>query len=267
MSASTASTGATIGATDVRSLVKLRDLTRSFVSGEVEVHAVRGISLQIERGDFVALMGASGSGKSTLMNIIGLLDQPTSGDYWLDGTDVAGLDARQRAILRSRMLGFVFQSFYLLSRTSALENVELPLLYTPSVRARERHRRASAALERVGLSTRAKHYSSQLSGGQQQRVAIARALVNGPEILLADEPTGNLDTRTSNEIMGLFQALNDDGLTIVMVTHEVDIAAYCKHVVVMRDGKVISAVRNEARHNAARELAAIDAAEQQAKLA
>jgi putative ABC transport system ATP-binding protein len=267
MSASTAGTGATIGMSDARSLIELRDLTRSFVTGEVAVLAVRGISLQIERGDFVALMGASGSGKSTLMNIIGLLDQPTSGEYWLDGTDVAGLDARQRAILRSRMLGFVFQSFHLLSRTSALENVELPLLYSlPPVKARERRRRASAALERVGLSTRTKHFSSQLSGGQQQRVAIARALVNNPEILLADEPTGNLDTRTSNEIMGLFQALNDDGLTIVMVTHELDIAAYCKRAAVMRDGKIISDARNEARHNAAHELAALDAAEQQAAI-
>jgi putative ABC transport system ATP-binding protein len=260
-----ASTGA---APSAGALLKLHDLTRSFVSGEVEVKAVRGISLEIVRGEFVAIMGASGSGKSTLMNMLGFLDQPTSGEYWLDGTDVAGLNARQRAALRSRKLGFVFQSFYLLSRTSALENVELPLLYTlPLVMPRERHRRAGTALQEVGLAARVNHFPSELSGGQQQRVAIARALVNKPEILLADEPTGNLDTRTSIEIMGLFQALNDNGLTIVMVTHELDIAAFCKRVVVMRDGRIISDTRNDARHIAARELATLDAAEQQAKLA
>ena len=260
--------GAAANAPHVGALIRLHDLTRSFVSGEVEVKAVRGITLEIVSGDFVAIMGASGSGKSTLMNMLGFLDQPTSGEYWLDGTNVAGLDAPQRAMLRSRKLGFVFQSYYLLSRTSALENVELPLLYAlPPVMPGERHRRASTALEEVGLGARVNHFPSQLSGGQQQRVAIARALVNKPEILLADEPTGNLDTRTSIEIMGLFQALNDKGLTIVMVTHELDIAGFCKHVVVMRDGRIISDTRNEARHNAARELAALDAAEQQAKLA
>lgn len=255
-------------APSTRPLIRLHDLTRSFVNGEVEVKAVRGTSLEIERGDFVAIMGASGSGKSTLMNMLGFLDEPTSGEYWLDGTDVAGLDASQRAVLRSRRLGFVFQSFYLLSRTSALENVELPLLYAvPPVMPRERRQRATAALAKVGLSERVNHFPSQLSGGQQQRVAIARALVNNPEILLADEPTGNLDTRTSIEIMGLFQRLNDNGLTIVMVTHELDIAAFCKRVVVMRDGKIISDTRNETRHDAVQELTSLDAAEQQAKLA
>jgi putative ABC transport system ATP-binding protein len=268
MSTPITSAGAAADTPHAGALIKLHDLSRSFVSGEVEVKAVRGISLEIVGGDFVAIMGASGSGKSTLMNMLGFLDQPTSGEYWLDGTNVAGLDARQRAVLRSRKLGFVFQSYYLLSRTSALENVELPLLYTlPPVMPRERHRRASTALDGVGLGARVNHFPSQLSGGQQQRVAIARALVNKPEILLADEPTGNLDTRTSIEIMGLFQALNDNGLTIVMVTHELDIAAFCKHVVVMRDGRIISDTRNEVRHNAARELATLDSAEQQAKLA
>ncbi len=248
-------------------LIRLDKLARSFSSGEVEVKAVAGISLDIERGDFVAIMGSSGSGKSTLMNMMGFLDQPTGGDYWLDGINVAGLDARQRATLRSRQLGFVFQSFYLLSRTSALENVELPLLYAvPAVRPRERHQRATAALEKVGLGKRIDHSPSQLSGGQQQRVAIARALVNNPEILLADEPTGNLDTRTSIEIMGLFQSLNDQGLTIVMVTHELDIAAFCKRVVVMRDGRLISDTRNDARHDAAHELARLNADEHKANL-
>lgn len=249
-------------------LIQLRGLARSFVNGEVEVKAVRGVSLVIERGDFVAIMGASGSGKSTLMNMLGFLDQPTSGEYWLDGTNVAGLDASQRAMLRSRKFGFVFQSFYLLARTSALDNVELPLLYTlPPVMPRERHQRASATLEKVGLGQRVQHFPSQLSGGQQQRVAIARALVNDPEILLADEPTGNLDTRTGIEIMGLFQTLNDHGLTIVMVTHELDIAAFCKRVVIMRDGRIISDTRNETRHDAAQELASLAVAEQQAQLA
>lgn len=253
---------------DQRPLIQLQQLARSFASGEFEVKAVREISLDIERGDFVAIMGASGSGKSTLMNMLGFLDQPTSGEYYLDGMNVAALDTPQRAVLRSRKLGFVFQSFYLLARTSALENVELPLLYAvPVVLPRERHKRATAALERVGLATRLKHFPSQLSGGQQQRVAIARALVNNPEILLADEPTGNLDTRTGIEIMGLFQELNANGLTIVMVTHELDIAAYCKRVVVMRDGSIINDTRNDKPHDAAHELAALGAAEQRAKLA
>lgn len=262
----------TIGGTPASSghvpLIQLRNLTRSFINGEIEVKAVREISLNIEQGDFVAIMGASGSGKSTLMNMLGFLDQPTSGEYWLDGANVAALDAQQRAVLRSKKLGFVFQSYYLLSRTSALENVELPLLYAiPVVVPSERHKRATSALEKVDLGKRLKHFPSQLSGGQQQRVAIARALVNNPEILLADEPTGNLDTRTSIEIMGLFQALNSNGLTIVMVTHELDIAAFCKRVVIMRDGRIISDTLNEKPHDAAQEIASLDAAEQKAKLA
>jgi putative ABC transport system ATP-binding protein len=261
-------TGVATASNEHTPLIQLRNLTRSFINGEIEVKAVREISLSIEQGDFVAIMGASGSGKSTLMNMLGFLDQPSSGEYWLDGANVASLNAQQRAVLRSSKLGFVFQSFYLLSRTSALENVELPLLYaTPVVLPRERHERAISVLEKVDLGKRLKHFPNQLSGGQQQRVAIARALVNNPEILLADEPTGNLDSRTSIEIMGLFQELNNNGLTIVMVTHELDIAAFCKRVVIMRDGKIISDTLNEKPHDAAQELASLDAAEQKAKLA
>jgi len=251
------------------SLVQLRALTKTYSSGaEVEVRAVRAISLEIERGDFVAIMGPSGSGKSTLMNMLGLLDQPSAGEYLLDGVSVAGFDRRKLATLRNAKLGFVFQSFNLLARTSALENVELPLMYAvPPVTPRNRRQRAREALERVGLGMRLGHIPSQLSGGQQQRVAIARALVNRPELLMADEPTGNLDTRTSIEIMGLFQQLNDAGLTLVMVTHELDIAGYCRRIVVMRDGQVIRDERNAHRRVAAEELAALDHAEQQAKLA
>jgi putative ABC transport system ATP-binding protein len=249
-------------------VIQLRDLVKTYKTGEVEVKAVRGVTLNIQRGDFVAVMGASGSGKSTLMNTLGCLDQPTSGDYRLDGVGVAGLDRKQRAKLRNRKLGFVFQSFNLLARTSALENVELPMLYAlPIVSRRERRQRAMEALERVGLGDRLGHHPSQLSGGQQQRIAIARALVNRPELVLADEPTGNLDTRTSIEIMGLFQELNATGITLVMVTHELDIAAYCKRIVVMRDGLVISDTRNDTRRSAVAEIATLNQAEQKAKLA
>ena len=201
-------------------VIQLRDLAKTYKTGEVEVKAVRGVTLDIDRGDFVAVMGASGSGKSTLMNTLGCLDQPTSGEYLLDGVGIARLDRKQLATLRNRKLGFVFQSFNLLARTSALENVELPMLYTlPIISKRERRQRAVEALQKVGLGDRLGHHPNQLSGGQQQRIAIARALVNRPELVLADEPTGNIDTRTSIEIMGLFQALNDSGITIVMVTH------------------------------------------------
>jgi putative ABC transport system ATP-binding protein len=213
-------------------------------------------------------MGASGSGKSTLMNIIGCLDKATGGNFLLDGVDVAGLNRKQLAALRNHKLGFVFQSFNLLARTSALENVELPLFYThPLGSLRERRQRAKEALEKVGLANRSGHHPSQLSGGQQQRIAIARALVNKPELVLADEPTGNLDTRTSIEIMGLFQALNDSNITIVMVTHELDIAAYCKRVVVMRDGQIIGDSQTENRLIAHQELAKLDKAQHHAKLA
>jgi putative ABC transport system ATP-binding protein len=221
-------------------LIKLENFQKTYITGEVEVHAVRGVSLEILPGEMVAIMGASGSGKSTLMNTIGCLDRPTGGKYYLDGTDVGDLGRDELAALRNEKLGFVFQGFNLLSRTSALENVELPLLYSRSgISGYEQRERALAALETVGLGERTDHHPNQLSGGQQQRVAIARALVNQPKVLLADEPTGNLDTQTSIEIMGVFQELNRKGITIVMVTHELDIAHYCKRMVIMRDGRVI----------------------------
>ncbi|HUK82932.1 MAG TPA: ABC transporter ATP-binding protein [Verrucomicrobiae bacterium] len=221
-------------------VIKLEDIHKTYHTGEVDVHAVRGVSLEIQKGEFVAVMGASGSGKSTLMNIIGCLDRPSSGRYFLDGTDVSKLDRDALANIRNRKLGFVFQGFNLLSRTSALENVELPMLYTHDHMSRSDQRdRATRALATVALADRADHYPNQLSGGQQQRVAIARALVNDPAVLLADEPTGNLDSRTSVEVMGVFQQLNDQGMTIVMVTHELDIAAYTRRNIVMRDGQVI----------------------------
>ncbi len=212
-------------------------LHKYYEMGETRVHALRGVSVDIEAGGYVAIMGASGSGKSTLMNILGCLDRPTSGRYLLDGVDVSNLDKRQLAGIRNQKLGFVFQGFNLIARTTALENVALPTLYSRISNA-ERATRAADALALVGLADRADHFPSQMSGGQQQRVAIARALVNGPAILLADEPTGNLDSRTSVEIMEVFQDLNDRGLTIVMVTHEPDIARFAKRVIVFRDGTV-----------------------------
>lgn len=221
-------------------LIKLENFTKTYHTGEVDVHAVRGVTLEINSGEFVAIMGASGSGKSTLMNTIGCLDRPTGGKYFLDGIDIGELDRDELAALRNEKIGFVFQGFNLLSRTSALENVELPLLYSRSgMSAREQHQRALEALEMVGLGERTDHHPNQLSGGQQQRVAIARALVNKPKLILADEPTGNLDSQTSIEIMGVFQSLNRQGITIVMVTHELDIAHYCQRMVIMRDGRVI----------------------------
>jgi putative ABC transport system ATP-binding protein len=254
---------------DIKPVIQLRDLTKTYQTGdEVEVKAVRGVTLDIQRGEFVAIMGASGSGKSTLMNTLGCLDQPTSGSYLLGGIAVAGLNRKELAKLRNKILGFVFQGFNLLSRTTALENVELPMFYShPLVPLRERRQRAVEALQKVGLGDRLNHHPSQLSGGQQQRIAIARALVNRPELVLADEPTGNLDTRTSIEIMGLFLKLNDTGISIVMVTHELDIAGYCKRIVVMRDGQVISDTRNEHRRSALEEIATLNQAEQKAKLA
>jgi putative ABC transport system ATP-binding protein len=212
-------------------------LHKYYEMGETRVHALRGVSLEIEAGGYVAVMGASGSGKSTLMNILGCLDRPTTGRYLLDGIDVSSLDKRQLAGIRNQKLGFVFQGFNLIARTTALENVALPTLYSRMSNA-ERTKRASDALALVGLADRADHFPSQMSGGQQQRVAIARALVNGPAILLADEPTGNLDSRTSVEIMEVFQDLNDRGLTIVMVTHEPDISRFAKRVIVFRDGTI-----------------------------
>ena len=254
--------------TDIQPVIQLRDLAKTYQTGEVEVKAVRSVTLDIERGELVAIMGASGSGKSTLMNTLGCLDRPTGGNYLLDGVAVARLDRRALAKLRNKKLGFVFQGFNLLSRTTALENVELPMFYThPLVSLRERRQRAVEALQRVNLGNRLAHHPSQLSGGQQQRIAIARALVNRPELVLADEPTGNLDTRTSIEIMGLFQELNAAGITLVMVTHELDIAAYCKRIVIMRDGLVISDTRNENRRSAVEQIATLNQAEQNAKLA
>jgi putative ABC transport system ATP-binding protein len=221
-------------------VVQLENFVKTYQTGEVEVQAVRGVSLTVQPGEFVAIMGASGSGKFTLMNAIGCLDRPTSGRYWLDGVEIGELSREELADIRNQKLGFVFQGFNLLSRTSALENVELPLLYArPGVSGRKQRQRATEALTLVGLGDRAKHHPNQLSGGQQQRVAIARALVNQPRVLLADEPTGNLDTHTSIEIMGIFQELNRRGMTIIMVTHELDIARYCLRQVVMRDGCIV----------------------------
>jgi putative ABC transport system ATP-binding protein len=224
-------------------LVELDDVVKIYRMGEVEVRALAGVSLAVEAGEFVAIMGASGSGKSTLMNILGCLDRPTSGSYRLAGTDVAALDANARAEIRNAKIGFVFQSFNLLARTSALENVELPLIYgTGVVGGGERVRRAAAALAQVGLEGREHHYPSQLSGGQQQRVAIARALVTDPAILLADEPTGNLDTATSQEVMEVLRGLNAAGKTIILITHETDIAGWAKRRVVLRDGRIVEDV-------------------------
>jgi putative ABC transport system ATP-binding protein len=248
-------------------VVKLTNIHKTYSNGEIEVRAVRGVSLDIQRGEFVALMGASGSGKSTLMNLLGCLDRPTSGSYLLDGIDVSGLDRNERADIRNQKLGFVFQGFNLLARTTALENVELPMLYAKKrIPTDEMRDRAMKALEIVGLGKRADHYPSQLSGGQQQRVAIARALVNQPQVLLADEPTGNLDSKTSVEVMGVFQRLNDQGITILMVTHELDIAHYCKRNLILRDGVIVSDVLVKPRLMAAEELAKLSDAEAAAKL-
>jgi putative ABC transport system ATP-binding protein len=222
-------------------VIQLEHIEKTYQSGDVEVRAVRNVSLEVGEGEFVAIMGSSGSGKSTMMNILGCLDRPTSGRYLLDGTDVSQLNRDRLADIRNHKIGFVFQGFNLLSRTTARENVELPMLYGKhALSPAEIHRRALAALETVGLAARADHHPNQLSGGQQQRVAIARALCNEPALILADEPTGNLDTRTSAEIMGVFQKLNDRGITIVMVTHELDIAGYTRRNVVMRDGRIMS---------------------------
>ena len=240
-------------------LVELEKVSKVYRMGDVEVHALREMSFETAERDFVAVMGASGSGKSTLMNIIGCLDRPTNGSYRLDGQEVSRLDRRELAHVRNRTLGFVFQSFNLLSRTSALENVELPLLYG-GVPARERRKRAAEALGRVGLGDRIHHHSNQMSGGQQQRVAVARALVTRPRLILADEPTGNLDSRTSIEIMALFQELGGAGITVLLVTHEPDVAAYASRVVVMRDGCVLSDKR-QAPRLAADDLAAPPAPE------
>jgi putative ABC transport system ATP-binding protein len=237
-------------------VVRVEALKKSYVVGDVTVHALRGVDLSIDRGAFLAVVGASGSGKSTFMNIIGLLDQPTTGRYWLSGEDVSGFDRDRRAVLRNRTIGFVFQNFNLLPRTSALENVELPLLYDGrSLTAAERGARARGLLELVGLGARLDHTPTQLSGGQQQRVAVARALVNEPDLILADEPTGNLDSRTSVEIMEVLQRLNrEKGITVILITHEADIAQYADRIVGFRDGRVVSEAPVASRREAAREI-------------
>jgi putative ABC transport system ATP-binding protein len=238
-----------------RSVIQVEDLSRIYELGDVKVPALRGVSLQVGKGEFVAVRGPSGSGKSTFMNLLGCLDRPTSGRYFLAGEDVSTLDSDRRAAVRNRYIGFVFQGFNLLSRTTALENVEVPLYYS-KVTPGEREAKAKEVLEIVGLGTRIHHFPSQLSGGQQQRVAIARALVNSPELLLADEPTGNLDSRTSVEIMAILQRLNRErGLTILLVTHEPDIAEYASRIIGFRDGHLVDDVRVEKPRDAARELA------------
>ena len=248
-------------------VIHLAEIHKIYHTGEVDVHAVRGISLKIQPGEFVAIMGSSGSGKSTLMNLIGCLDRPTRGNYQLDGIDVSTLDRNELAEIRNEKIGFVFQGFNLLARTTALENAEMPMLYNRHrCSAHEQMERAIKALELVGLGDRADHKPNQLSGGQQQRVAIARALVNQPSLILADEPTGNLDSQTSIEIMGVFQKLNVQGITIVMVTHELDIARYTKRTVVLRDGKIVTDEPVRERLIAEMELSRLRQAQQAIKL-
>jgi putative ABC transport system ATP-binding protein len=240
-------------------VISVRGLTKIYVVGEHQVHALRGVNLDIDPGEFVAATGPSGSGKSTFMHILGCLDRPTGGHYLLDGRDVSTLRRDELADVRNRKIGFVFQGFNLLARTSAIDNVELPLLYTnPSLRSAQRRQRATAALTAVGLADRANHYPNQLSGGQQQRVAIARALINQPSLLLADEPTGNLDSRTSVEVMGIFQRLNtEQGITVLLITHEHDIAEYASRIVAFRDGRIVGDREVTRRRQAETELAAL----------
>jgi putative ABC transport system ATP-binding protein len=220
-------------------LIEIRDVTKTYGAGETAVHALRGVSLRVDAGEYVAVMGSSGSGKSTLMNILGCLDVPSRGEYWLDGTDVARLSEDQQALVRGRKIGFIFQSFNLIPRTSALANVELPLTYAHLKKA-ERRRRARRALELVGLSDREDHRPNQLSGGQQQRVAIARALATGPRILLADEPTGNLDAHSTEEVLGMFAELNAEGRTVVVITHEDEVARRARRLIRVADGRIVA---------------------------
>lgn len=244
-------------------VISVKNLTKVYTVGEIKVHALRGVSLDVEPGEFVAVTGPSGSGKSTFMHIAGCLDRPTGGQYFLDGKDVSKTSKDDLARVRNTKIGFVFQGFNLLSRTTALDNVELPLLYMPKdgptkLKTRDRHKRAMSVLEAVNLANRYHHFPNQLSGGQQQRVAIARALINEPSILLADEPTGNLDTRTSIEVMGIFQRLNKErGITVLLITHEMDIAEYGTRLIRFRDGRVVADQKVAHRRNAEEELAAL----------
>jgi putative ABC transport system ATP-binding protein len=245
--------------TDTPTVISIKNLVKTYIVGEVEVKALRGVTLDVKRGEFLAVTGPSGSGKSTLMHILGCLDRPTSGQYVLDGQDVSKMSKDQLAEVRNKKIGFVFQGFNLLSRTTALDNVELPLLYRGGkMRSSERHKLGMEVLEAVGLGKRADHHPNQLSGGQQQRVAIARALITNPSILLADEPTGNLDTRTSIEVMGIFQRLNiERGITVLLITHEHDIAEYGSRIISCRDGQIVSDHRVEMRRSAEEELRAL----------
>ena len=240
-----------------KTVIELKDIKRNFIVGDETVHALRGVSFSVTEGEFVTIMGSSGSGKSTLLNTLGCLDTPTSGEYLLDGISVRTMSKPQRAVLRNRKIGFVFQSYNLLPKTTAVENVELPLMYNASVSAAERRRRAIEALQAVGLSDRLEHKSNQMSGGQMQRVAIARALVNNPAVILADEATGNLDTRTSFEILVLFQKLHAEGRTIIFVTHNPEISQYSSRNIVLRDGKIKEDSRNEHIMDAAQTLASL----------
>ena len=248
------------------SVISVRNLTKTYHVGEVDVHALRGVSLEIEKGEFVTVVGPSGSGKSTLMHILGCLDLPTSGDYFLDGANVSHLNDDELSAVRNHKIGFVFQGFNLLPRTSALENVELPLLYNSgALGAADRRRRAMDALTAVGLKDRAEHHPNQLSGGQQQRVAIARALMNQPSILLADEPTGNLDSRTSVEVLDIFQSLRESrGITIVLITHEPSVAEYGSRIVAFKDGRIVSDTTNDRQRVARGELAEMPVSEEDA---
>lgn len=235
-------------------LIKIEKFSKVYVMGETEVHALRHVDLTINRGEFIAIMGASGSGKTTLMNLIGCLDMPSSGNYILDGIDIHSLKEDELSNIRNEKIGFVFQSFYLLPRTTAFENVELPLLYSTNLNAHQRKEKVTEALRTVKIEDRAHHYPNQLSGGQQQRVAIARAIVNHAVIMLADEPTGNLDTRTSIEVMSVFQELHKKGITVILVTHEQDIAQYANRIIIFRDGKIRSDIINEKPKNAIEDL-------------
>lgn len=239
----------------MKEIIKLENIKRNFIVGDEVVHALRGVSFTIYEGEFVIIMGASGSGKSTLLNTLGCLDTPTSGEYYLDGVSVRTMGKGARATLRNRKIGFVFQNYNLLPKTTAVENVELPLMYNPSYTASQRKEKAVKALMAVGLGERLNHKSNQMSGGQMQRVAIARALVNDPAVILADEATGNLDTRTSFEILVLFQKLHDEGRTIIFVTHNPEIAQYCSRNIMLKDGRIVSDVKNENVLSAAEALA------------